>query len=88
MKPFIIATIHDQLILDFNAFLPKEQHISLEQLKRISKQEGEKEQQCKEAAAAPLSFTYEDLMKPDYEILTTKKRMEGIVAIKDNQTNV
>ena len=92
-KPGVIQQVlqlfrgHDQLILDFNAFLPKEQHISLEQLKRMNKQEGEKEQQCKEAAAAPLSFTYEDLMKPDYEILTTKKRMEGIVAINDNQTN-
>ena len=92
-KPGVIQQVlqlfrgHDQLILDFNAFLPKEQHVSLEQLKRMNKQEGEKEQQCKEAAAAALSFTYEDLMKPDYEILTTKKRMEGIVAIKDNQTN-
>ena len=42
---------HDQLILGFNTFLPEEQRISLEQLKRMNKAEEEKKKQRKKAAA-------------------------------------
>ena len=41
---------HDALILGFNTFLPEEQRISLEQLKKMNKAEEEKKRQRKKAA--------------------------------------
>ena len=43
---------HDALILGFNTFLPEEQRISLEQLKKMNKAEEEKKKAKKESGAA------------------------------------